>query len=160
MIVVIILGVASRTSAIDAVLRPIVTEAQRRRCVYKLDRTHGPLTGLRIDMGADRPPAVIGQGLPNPLDESRLKPKGTPRRPSTPAKRRPVSAMNPNFRSFGSLDHLGSTPRPRSSLPRPSGHRRLARSAHLHAIDPKRGLQEGMDSTDDITRDLSNMWHD
>ena len=134
----ILLGIVSRTTAIDAVLRPLVTEAQRKRQSYNLDRSHGPLSGLRIDMGAGRPPAVIGQGIPDLSEDSRTKSKAVTRHPFTPAKRRPGSISSPNFRSFSSIDHLSSTPRPRSSLLRPSSHRRLARSAHLHAIDPER----------------------
>ena len=155
MIVMIVLGIASRTSVIDAVLKPILTEAQRRRSVYNLDRAHGPLTGLRIDMGADRPPAVIGQGLPTGFEDARHKFKGLVRRPGTPAKRRPVSALSPIFRSMSSIDHLGTTPRPRASLSRPNGHRRLARSAHLHAIDPdrKRPTAEDMTFADGIEFD-------
>lgn len=63
MIVVIGLGVASRGSTIEAVLKPLVAEARRRRSIYGSKR-YGPLAGLRIDLGADRPPAVIGEGRP------------------------------------------------------------------------------------------------
>jgi hypothetical protein len=155
MIVIIITGIASRTTVIDAILRPIVTEAQRRRSVYNLDRARGPLTGLRIDMGADRPPAIIGQGLSGDLEDARHKFKGTPRRPGTPAKRRPASALSPNFRAMPSIDYLGTAARPRASLSRPNNHRRLARSAHLHAIDPDRRRPTPEEMAYDVARDYS-----
>ncbi|WVF71348.1 hypothetical protein IAT40_006151 [Kwoniella sp. CBS 6097] len=60
--VIIVLGVITRSSTIDAVLKPLLAEAKRRRSMRK--SFSGPLTGLRIDMGLGRPPAVIGQGRP------------------------------------------------------------------------------------------------
>ncbi|OCF39647.1 hypothetical protein I317_06558 [Kwoniella heveanensis CBS 569] len=62
MFVIIVLGVITRSSTIDAVLKPLLAEAKRRRSMRK--SFSGPLTGLRIDMGLGRPPAVIGQGRP------------------------------------------------------------------------------------------------
>ncbi|WWD03343.1 hypothetical protein V865_001395 [Kwoniella europaea PYCC6329] len=64
MFIIIILGVISRSSTINAVLKPLLAEAKRRRSIYGRKSFSGPLTGLRIDMGAGRPPAVIGQGRP------------------------------------------------------------------------------------------------
>jgi len=185
MIIVIGLGVASRSSAIDAVLQPLVTEARRRRSIYSKDKLFGPLTGLHIDMGADRPPAIIGQGRPVSPDQGssntpRPKTKLTPRRPGTPAKRRPGSVLTPNFRSFSAVDHANPlSPRPRTSLPpRPSAHRKLARSAHLHSIDPEKrkvmspeaiasetwDSESLVDSATEIdeamSKELSDIWHD
>ncbi|WVQ99509.1 hypothetical protein IAU59_006644 [Kwoniella sp. CBS 9459] len=62
MFVIIVLGVITRSSTIDAVLKPLLAEAKRRRSMRK--SFSGPLTGLRIDMGLGKPPAVIGQGRP------------------------------------------------------------------------------------------------
>lgn len=64
MLVIIVLGAATRSSSIDAILKPLIAEAKRRRSVYVKRRMSGPLTGLKIDMGAGRPPAVIGLGRP------------------------------------------------------------------------------------------------
>jgi hypothetical protein len=184
MIVVIGLGVASRSSAIDAVLQPLVTEARRRRSIYGKDKLFGPLTGLHIDMGADRPPAIIGEGRPLSPDHGssntpRPRAKVTPRRPGTPAKRRPGSLLTPNFRSFSAVDHVNPiSPRPRTSLPpRPTTHRKLARSAHLHSIDPEKRKvmspeiiasetwdnESLVDSATEIdeamSKELSEIWH-
>jgi hypothetical protein len=135
LVVLVGLGVASRSSVINAVLKPLVAEARRRKS--QRDPSHGPLAGLSIDMGADRPPAVIGQ----PRNElvRRQWSRSTPRRPGTPVKKRNLpAALTPTARSFSSsqTEHLINTnPRPRTSLP-PQGtpFRRLAQSAHLHQV--------------------------
>ncbi|WVR06896.1 hypothetical protein IAU60_003932 [Kwoniella sp. DSM 27419] len=67
MFIIIILGVATRSSSIDALLKPLLAEAKRRRSMRK--SFSGPLAGLRIDMGSGRPPAVIGQARPQPRSD-------------------------------------------------------------------------------------------
>ncbi|WWC89140.1 uncharacterized protein L201_004058 [Kwoniella dendrophila CBS 6074] len=69
MFIIIILGVISRSSTIDAVLKPLLAEAKRRRSIYGRKSFSGPLTGLKIDMGIGRPPAIIGQGRPKSLSD-------------------------------------------------------------------------------------------
>ncbi|KAE8538579.1 hypothetical protein D1P53_004940 [Cryptococcus gattii VGV] len=65
MVIIILLGAASRSSTINAILTPLVTEARRRQSdYYHRKNRSGPLAGLHIDMGAGRPPAVIGQARP------------------------------------------------------------------------------------------------
>ncbi|WWD17122.1 hypothetical protein CI109_101559 [Kwoniella shandongensis] len=64
LLVITVLGVVTRSSTIDAVLKPVLAEARRRRSIYGRKSISGPLTGLRIDMGHGRPPAVIGQDRP------------------------------------------------------------------------------------------------
>ncbi|KAK8864573.1 hypothetical protein IAR55_001823 [Kwoniella newhampshirensis] len=64
MLVIIVLGVVTRSSTMDAVLKPLLAEARRRKSIYGRKSISGPLTGLRIDMGLGRPPAVIGQDRP------------------------------------------------------------------------------------------------
>ncbi|KIR36447.1 hypothetical protein I352_01396 [Cryptococcus deuterogattii MMRL2647] len=67
MVIIILLGAASRSSTINAILTPLVTEARRRQSdYYHRKNRSGPLAGLHIDMGAGRPPAVIGQARPSP----------------------------------------------------------------------------------------------
>lgn len=62
MVVLILLGAASRSSTINAILTPLLTEARRRKSDYYHKKSlSGPLAGLHIDMGAGRPPAIIGQ---------------------------------------------------------------------------------------------------
>ena len=164
MITIIGLGVVSRGNAIDAVLKPLVAEARRRRSDYGRDKRYGPLAGLRIDLGADRPPAVIGQGRPKmtdadvdkastPIATYRMRPRGvsTARRPTTPnpLRQRKQLVSSPDFRSISATDHglpnadgatFPRSPRPRGSLP-PLRHqngtaqRRLAHSSHLHSIE-------------------------
>jgi hypothetical protein len=100
-LVIIVLGVVSRSSTIDAVLKPLVAEARRRKSVY--NSTSGPLSGLQIDMGSDRPPAVIGfqpprhqaqpqtqasDGLPPAPLSTRHQRTNSMKRPSTPSRRR------------------------------------------------------------------------
>ncbi|WVQ74004.1 hypothetical protein IAR50_003585 [Cryptococcus sp. DSM 104548] len=108
MITAIILGVASQSRTIDAFLSPLLTEARRRKNIYDRKKNSGPLTGLRIDMGAGRPPAIIGQPRPRappPPEPGRTPTSPTPtprvkdlsrhgshhssgRRPTTPGKKR------------------------------------------------------------------------
>lgn len=135
---IIALGVASRSSAIDAVLKPLVAEARRRRSFYARKNLSGPLAGLRIDMGVGRPPAVIGESrreeAPTP---TRTKPlsRANSSRAGTPRPRKAPPA--PTFRSFSAADFPPGPTSPRSKLAsRPAGApRRLARSAHLHTIE-------------------------
>lgn len=87
LVIVIALGIASRSSAIDAVLKPLVA--------------------VRPEMARPRFKSIS---------------KSTPKRPSTPNRR-----GTPNFRSFSIMD-------PRNAIPQ----RRLAKSAHLHALKPLR----------------------
>ncbi|ORY32860.1 UNC-like C-terminal-domain-containing protein [Naematelia encephala] len=165
MLVIIVLGVASRSSTINAVLKPLLAEAKRRRSVYGGHHRNGPLTGLRIDLGEGRSPRIIGQNAEDSLGSPasptpttakvRLaKSSSIARRSNTPSlrHRRQTSGGLNAFRSFSTSDHLpqvfGQTitsptvPRPRVSLPpRPTGGappRRLARSAHLHTIEADR----------------------
>ncbi|WVQ80238.1 hypothetical protein IAT38_002343 [Cryptococcus sp. DSM 104549] len=135
MIVVIVLGVSTRSSTIDALLHPLLAEAKRRRSIYGRKSISGPLTGLRIDMGFGRPPAIIGQDRPQPRDpapdpapqpnrrDSLPSPTPTPRvrtqstrergtpsnRPLTPSnirQRRTPHVMVPNLRSVSATEHL------------------------------------------------------
>ena len=130
MIVVIALGLGSRSQAFESLLAPLVAEVKRRRSIRQRD---GPLTGLRIDMGANRPPAIIGHGPPEPTSPtaSASRPsKPYVKRPGTPSKRRPISLVAPPFRSFSASEHAHAALRAR-----PAAQRRLARSSHLHPID-------------------------
>jgi hypothetical protein len=107
LIIVIALGVASRTSAIDAVLRPIVAEARRRS---------------------------IRQPVLSPPIR-----KQTPKRPTTPSRRKPQNL--PTFRSFSTV----------IDQPRAPVQRKLAKSAHLHALPSKHEV----DSVADVEESLS-----
>lgn len=120
-LVIIVLGVVSRSSTIDAVLKPLVAEARRRKSFYSHSSMSGPLSGLQIDMGSDRPPAVIG--FPPPRNKSQPDFSGLPssirhqrsnsvKRPSTPRRRHhtgPIGNNGNNMRIFSdSTPHLAS----------------------------------------------------
>jgi hypothetical protein len=116
-LVIIVLGVVSRSSTIDAVLKPLVAEARRRKSGFS--SISGPLSGLQIDMGSDRPPAVIGfppnkdrqpneiSGLPSSIRHQRT---SSVKRPSTPSRRRHHTGpglVGSNMRIFSdSTPHL------------------------------------------------------
>nr|ODO04161.1 hypothetical protein L204_00516 [Cryptococcus depauperatus CBS 7855] len=164
MIIIVILGVITRTTTIDNILTPLLVEARRRRNVYTRRSTSGPLTGLCIDMGDGRSPKVIGQGtqfehnadstsqLPSPSYTPRAKHSlsrsGSGNRPNHLGKRRALQAPFSSLRSASATDHTLSSnsshaspisaftnPRPRVSLPSARGLRKLARSSHLHSMD-------------------------
>lgn len=128
-LVIIVLGVVSRSSTIDAVLKPLVAEARRRKSVY--NSISGPLSGLQIDMGSNRPPAVIGFQPPRHLPQTQVS-DGLPpaplstrhqrtkslKRPSTPSRRRHYNGPGPigNMRIFSdSTPHLASLHTPTST---------------------------------------------
>lgn len=106
------IGAATRSSTIDAVLKPLMAEARRRRSVYK--SISGPLSGLAIDMGIDRPPAIIGQprSATSPAFDSKppwptsngktVKRSDSGRRPTTPSRHRhrPSGGPTPHVRVF------------------------------------------------------------
>jgi hypothetical protein len=102
-LVIIALGVASRSSTIDAVLKPLVAEARRRRSMKSIS---GPLSGLEIDMGSGRPPAVVGQppaqkiaGMPDP-SMSRHHRTSSMKRPITPRRRHHTGPTSSYMRIF------------------------------------------------------------
>lgn len=109
-LVIIALGVASRSSTIDAVLKPLVAEARRRKSMKSIS---GPLSGLEIDMGSGRPPAVVGQsqthktaGMPD-LSISRHQRTSSMKRPITPRRRHHTGPTSPYMRIFSdSTPHL------------------------------------------------------
>jgi hypothetical protein len=119
-LVIIVLGVVSRSSTIDAVLKPLVAEAKRRKSFYSHSHNSmsGPLSGLQIDMGSDRPPAVIG--FPPPRTKSHTELSGMPssirhqrsnsvKRPSTPRRRHNTGPVGNNMRIFSdSTPHLAA----------------------------------------------------
>jgi hypothetical protein len=121
-LVIIVLGVVSRSSTIDAVLEPLVAEAKRRKSFYKHSSISGPLSGLQIDMGSDRPPAVIG--FPPPRNKSQPEISGLPssirhqrtnsvKRPSTPRRRHDTGPIGSNMRIFSdSTPHLAALQTP------------------------------------------------
>jgi len=109
-LVIIVLGVVSRSSTIDAVLKPLVAEARRRKSVFSHNSMSGPLSGLQIDMGSGRPPAVIGfppprnksqpeiSGLPSSIRHQRA---GSIKRPMTPRRRHNTAGpIGTNMRIF------------------------------------------------------------
>ncbi|ODN80517.1 hypothetical protein L202_02743 [Cryptococcus amylolentus CBS 6039] len=130
MITAIVLGVASQSRTIDAFISPLLTEARRRKNIYDRKSISGPLTGLRIDMGAGRPPAIIGQPRPRaPSDSapgrSPASPTPTPkvkglsrhgssstsnRRPITPGKKRAPQLVTPAFRSVSDARYDFASP--------------------------------------------------
>lgn len=115
-LVIIVLGVVSRSSTIDAVLKPLLAEAKRRKSFYSHNSMSGPLSGLQIDMGSDRPPAVIGS-LP-PRSKSQTEISGIPssirhqrsnsvKRPLTPRRRHNTGPVGNGMRIFSdSTPHL------------------------------------------------------
>jgi hypothetical protein len=117
-LVIIVLGVVSRSSTIDAVLKPLVAEAKRRKSFYSHNSMSGPLSGLQIDMGSDRPPAVIG--FPPPRTKSHTEISGMPpsikhqrsnsvKRPSTPRRRYNTGPVGSNMRIFSdNTSHLAA----------------------------------------------------
>ncbi|WRT66522.1 uncharacterized protein IL334_003481 [Kwoniella shivajii] len=139
MFIIIILGVISRSSTIDAVLKPLLAEARRRRSIYGRKSFSGPLAGLRIDMGAGRPPAVIGQERSDSKNNRREGDSPTPvsaktrslgrnnsisRRPGTPTasrqRRLPPGVLTSNYRSVSAADPyqlLSSSPIHSSASP-------------------------------------------
>ena len=63
----IVLGVASRSSTIDAVLKPLVAEVRRRRSVYSRHSIYEPLADVCVDSGNQHPDKeVIGRERPSP----------------------------------------------------------------------------------------------
>lgn len=126
-LVIIVLGVVSRSSTIDAVLKPLVAEARRRKSFYSHSSISGPLSGLQIDMGSDRPPAVIGfpstrtkslaadiSGLPSSIRHQR---SNSVKRPSTPRRRHNTGPVGSNMRIFSdSTPHLASLHTPPNHL--------------------------------------------
>jgi hypothetical protein len=133
----IIMGIASRSSTIDAALKPLIKEARRRRSVYKSSNSAG--------LYAEKSPALV-----HDLPKSKIVKPG--RRPNTPSlrHRRQASLAIPNFRSFSTSDQPIQpgllSPRHGLSLPlRPTSGgipRRLAKSAHLHTIEADRVRQQ------------------
>nr|XP_019046506.1 hypothetical protein I302_05256 [Kwoniella bestiolae CBS 10118]OCF25436.1 hypothetical protein I302_05256 [Kwoniella bestiolae CBS 10118] len=161
MFIIIILGVISRSSTINTVLKPLLAEAKRRRSIYGSKSFSGPLTGLRIDMGAGRPPAVIGEGRPKSLSDindsqqdinSPTSPTPTPissktrlhgksnsisRRPGTPnssamRQRRLPPGVITNFRSVSATE-----PHQLSSSPVHSGSGGYSNSTFSNLTSPK-----------------------
>lgn len=111
-----------------------MVEARRRRSVYK--SFSGPLAGLAIDMGSDRPPAVIGQPRPrvdnhqatgptsptasatttNPGKATfAVKRSESGRRPITPSRRRTPHTGVPPTHTRVFSDHTPSIPKHDSS---------------------------------------------
>lgn len=128
LLVIIFLGVAFRGDTIEAVLKPLVAEARRRRSVYGQRSTHGPLASLSFDLNQDRSPAVIEETRPKPPSRQPTDPDQResattaaptpsprvvsridsttqrPAAPSTTRHRRQPSLLIPTFRSL-STDH-------------------------------------------------------
>lgn len=104
MLLLILLGAASRSRTINAILTPLVTEARRRQTdYYHRKNRSGPLAGLHIDMGAGRPPAVIGQARP----KSPRSPRPPSAQTQTPTHRH-VQSSTPTPRLKTSLSRIGS----------------------------------------------------
>ncbi|GMK55252.1 hypothetical protein CspeluHIS016_0203080 [Cutaneotrichosporon spelunceum] len=141
---IIVLGALSRGKAIDAILRPLSSDAVRRRRAEGKDErdvrakrlSTGPLAGLLIDVA--------------------LSPSDGPPSPSTPRSKRKsmvpgpsVRRRTPGTRSISTTDgalfdneespralHQSHRGRISGLTPRP---RRLARSSHLHAMRRRDG---------------------
>lgn len=130
---------ATRSSTIDAVLKPLMTEARRRRSIYRKSIS-GPLSGLKIDMSSvvdesQRPlaspsgedvrdsPAPYEQDVvehspsPTPIAATKKSSSGSisrsnsTRRPTTPLRRR---QLHQAYRSFSESVPLAVFPLPRS----------------------------------------------
>ncbi|WWC62151.1 uncharacterized protein I303_104743 [Kwoniella dejecticola CBS 10117] len=181
MFIIIILGVISRSSTIDAVLKPLLAEAKRRRSIYGSKSFSGPLTGLRIDMGAGRPPAVIGQGRPKSLSDlndalipqvdSPTSPTPTPvsaksharslgksnsiKRSGTPRQRKLPPGVLTNFRSVSATDHLpGQVP-----LNTSSSSPLYTSSSGLTSPRPRGSLSSSLNKPNGPTKKLARSSH-
>ncbi|RXK39302.1 hypothetical protein M231_03381 [Tremella mesenterica] len=114
--VMVALGVATRSSSIDAILKPLIAEAKRRRSFYVKRAVTGPLTGLHIDLGSGRPPAIIGLKRPTPIPSpSSRQMQIHPRPPSSNPDSRSIT-NGPSSSPVSRLRMNGRTP----SLKRPT----------------------------------------
>ncbi|OXB37956.1 hypothetical protein J007_02309 [Cryptococcus neoformans] len=101
MVVLILLGAASRSSTINAILTPLLTEARRRKSDYYHKKSlSGPLAGLHIDMGAGRPPAIIGQARAQIHTPRHVFPSSTPTPRVKTSLSRAGSGHRPNISSL------------------------------------------------------------
>ena len=164
LLLVIVLGVATRSETIDTLLKPLLVEVKRRQSQYSRKRLSGPLSGLRIDVGVDTPSLLLShtraQTEPffhNPGDDKETAPKrytldDPPLSPS-PIKhkklgrsnslgKRPLTPIIFKHRRVPS-PALVTTFRSFSTSDGPAlasqrgpldGRRRLAKSSHLHAL--------------------------
>ncbi|BEJ16334.1 hypothetical protein CspHIS471_0509390 [Cutaneotrichosporon sp. HIS471] len=150
---IIVLGALSRGEAIDALLRPLSSEAVRRKRAEMKDEqdgrgkrlSTGPLAGLLIDVV----PAPPSDGLASPstprIKRRSVGPVGSARR-RTPGTRS-ISAAEPSALFDGNEDsprplHHSHRGRISALTPRP---RRLARSSHLHPMRRRDGSASDAD---------------
>ena len=110
---IIVLGVATRSSTINAVLKPLVGEARHRGSVYTRHSRHGPLANSRIDLSNEPPAAFIGPERPSPslLDFSKF-PRIRQLESSSSAALNPRGAIKNNSTSVTARRSApGTTPR-------------------------------------------------
>ncbi|KAK4685673.1 hypothetical protein P7C73_g4470, partial [Tremellales sp. Uapishka_1] len=147
-LLMIVLGVVTRFSTIDT----MIAEARRRRRSIRGKGKSGPLTGLKIDLGKDRPMAVIGEKRPPSLSAidtstptarartiSNSRSPIALKRPSTPTvnstlrqRRQPSLGQPTNFRSFSTADPVQGPPQAQRHV------RKMGKSAHLHTLEAGR----------------------
>lgn len=111
---------ATRSSTIDAVLKPLVAEARRRRSVYSRRSIYGPLADLRVDLTGDRAAPVIGQEPPaqveSKLSDPRKEAHPTPS-PSPTPRVRTVSRSNSTTRRLANANTLRLRRQPSLNIP-------------------------------------------
>ena len=143
MLVIIVLGVASRSSAIDTIIQPLLAEARRRGSVN--GRRNALSRRINVESqhtGYDPGPSRVPD-VHYPVTTSKDLSRGnlTPRRPTTPSfgSTRKKQGRETPYRSFSAADYAGA---PKSvsirNGPAAAGPRRIARSSHLHALDADR----------------------
>ena len=149
MLVIIVLGVASRSSAIDTIIQPLLAEARRRRSVRRNPpRDRATIDSHLRELGPNKVPDVLSPVSPN-KDFSRG--NLPPRRPTTPnfGSMRKKQLKDAPYRSFSAADYAGVAKGVSRNAPTTGAPRRIARSSHLHALDADRVRAEVRDAVHD-----------
>lgn len=124
MVAVIIMGIMTRGSTIDAVLRPLFADVRRRRSMYGRHSSSGTISLTSAQPLRTRTPEPSEHEKPN-------------RRPTSPGTLRQRRMAGPAHRSVSEALTLPLSPRLRpSGSPRPGTlpSRRPGRNAHLHPL--------------------------
>lgn len=124
MVAVIIMGIMTRGSTIDAVLRPLFADVRRRRSMYGRPSLSGT-----VNLESAQPPRA---STPEPSVYEK-----TNRRPTSPGTLRQRRMATPAHRSVSEALSFPLSPRLRpSGSPRPGtlASRRPGRNAHLHPL--------------------------
>jgi hypothetical protein len=144
----IAISLSTKSSTMDTILKPLLTEMKRRKSVRSKSISSGPLSGFRIDIGNGYPPTPhkspqqdIVPLSPTPIRPPKSSSLTTPRRSLTPTRiRKPLIVP---YRSFSAADG-------------PHKRRPIARSSHLHAFEAEKVRQAVRDMPSESEEELAS----